>query len=298
VRTSTAVGFDVLPPNVSPTALMTSPSAGSTFAVGAAVPLAATADDKDGTIAKVEFYANAEKVGEDTTAPYTFAWMPVAGGSYTLTARAIDNVGAAGTSAGVDITVTDGTNTIVLQQGAAGYVGMTDTQLSSYSPTANFGANALLYSYAQNYGNLFRFAVFAREGGPVPDDASIVSARLEIYNYYYNHIYRLHRLLKPWDEMRATWNLASTGVAWSVPGASGAGSDYASSFDAEFSAPWDPGWMVFDVTNRLRLAAQGEPNYGWRIVPVSGYTGTRRFYSSEYSDRLLRPRLTIRYALP
>ena len=67
--------------------------------------IAASATDADGTVAKVEFFNGSTKLGEDTTAPYTYDWTGVAAGSYTLTARATDNLGATTTSAARTITV-------------------------------------------------------------------------------------------------------------------------------------------------------------------------------------------------
>jgi hypothetical protein len=175
---------------------------------------------------------------------------------------------------------------------------MIDTMLSSYAPNANYGSSTLLNNLGQSYTNLFRFAVFAAEGGPVPDAATIISADLRIYKSAYDYVYELHPLLKPWDEARATWSVATTGNAWAVAGAQGAGTDYGNVADASFSAPWEAGWMSFDVTNRIRAVGQGGANYGWRVVGISGYSALRRFYSSEYTDPSLRPRLTISYSMP
>jgi N-methylhydantoinase B/oxoprolinase/acetone carboxylase alpha subunit len=59
----------------------------------------------DGTVAKVDFYQGATLLGTSTTAPYSFAWSGVAGGSYNLTAVATDDRGGTSTSAPVSITV-------------------------------------------------------------------------------------------------------------------------------------------------------------------------------------------------
>jgi hypothetical protein len=72
------------------------------------VTLAATATDADGTVAKVEFFNGSTKLGEDTTAPYDFTWSGVAAGTYTLTARATDDLGGVTTSPASTITVTAG----------------------------------------------------------------------------------------------------------------------------------------------------------------------------------------------
>jgi len=91
--------------NQPPTAALTAPTNGATFSAPASINLTATAADSDGTIAKVEFYQGATKLGEDTTSPYAYSWTGVTSGSYVLTVRAIDNGGATTTSAVVNIVV-------------------------------------------------------------------------------------------------------------------------------------------------------------------------------------------------
>jgi chitinase len=56
-------------------------------------------------VTKVEFFNGATKLGEDTTAPYGFTWSGVTAGTYTLTARATDDLGGTTTSAAARITV-------------------------------------------------------------------------------------------------------------------------------------------------------------------------------------------------
>jgi Domain of unknown function (DUF1929)/Bacterial Ig domain len=97
--------------NSAPAVTLTQPTDGATFTAPATVNLAATASDTDGTVMKVEFFNGTAKLGEDTTAPYSFTWSGVATGNYTLTARATDNLGATTTSAASTITVTANTNT-------------------------------------------------------------------------------------------------------------------------------------------------------------------------------------------
>jgi predicted phage tail protein len=87
---------------------ITQPAAGAPFTAPATVGIAASASDSDGTVAKVEFYNGATKLGEDTSAPYTYDWAGVPAGSYSVTARAIDNLGAQTTSAARVVTVAGG----------------------------------------------------------------------------------------------------------------------------------------------------------------------------------------------
>ena len=94
--------------NHAPTVNLTSPANNATFTPPATVNIQASASDNDGTVAKVEFFNGGTKLGESTAAPYSYSWANVAAGTYTLTAKATDNKGAATTSAAVTIVV--GTN--------------------------------------------------------------------------------------------------------------------------------------------------------------------------------------------
>jgi len=93
------------PPNDPPTVSITSPADGATFAANADITITADASDSDGSVTKVEFFEGANKLGEDSSAPYQYTWYSVPEAYYTLTARATDNGGATTTSAAVNITV-------------------------------------------------------------------------------------------------------------------------------------------------------------------------------------------------
>ncbi|MFZ6658118.1 RHS repeat-associated core domain-containing protein, partial [Undibacterium sp. TJN19] len=71
----------------------------------ATIILNATVADSDGSIAKVEFYNGGSLLSTVTTAPYRFNWNDVAGGTYSLTAKATDNLGASRISTPVTVTV-------------------------------------------------------------------------------------------------------------------------------------------------------------------------------------------------
>ena len=93
------------PANAAPSVSLTGPAAGSTYAAPAIVPLSASASDSDGSVSRVEFFANGTLVATDTNAPYAYSWENVPPGNYTLTARATDDDGAATTSGATPITV-------------------------------------------------------------------------------------------------------------------------------------------------------------------------------------------------
>ena len=109
--TTSAASTIAVSANTSPAVTLTQPADGATFTAPATVNLAATASDADGSVTKVEFFNGAAKLGEDTTAPYAYPWSGVAAGTYTLTARATDNLGATTTSAASTIAVSATANT-------------------------------------------------------------------------------------------------------------------------------------------------------------------------------------------
>jgi regulation of enolase protein 1 (concanavalin A-like superfamily) len=88
-----------------PTVSLSAPTAGQTFTAPAAVAMSATAADADGTVVRVDFYANGTLVGSATASPWSTTWNVAAPGSYVLTAVATDNLGVATTSAPVTVTV-------------------------------------------------------------------------------------------------------------------------------------------------------------------------------------------------
>jgi hypothetical protein len=94
--------------NVPPTVSLTSPSAGASLDGNSAINLTATASDSDGTIVKVEFYQDSNKIGQSTSSssPYSAVWSNAPSGSFTMTALAYDDSGAAVRSTGVPVTVT------------------------------------------------------------------------------------------------------------------------------------------------------------------------------------------------
>jgi len=100
---SAAVSITVSGPQVS----LTSPTTGASFTAPATITLTANATQIGaGTIAKVEFYQGTTLIGTIIAAPYTFSWTNVAVGTYTLTAKATDSLGASSISAGVTVSVT------------------------------------------------------------------------------------------------------------------------------------------------------------------------------------------------
>lgn len=108
--------------NTAPGVTLTNPLPNATFTAPATVPLAATASDLNGTVARVEFYSGDKLLFTDTAAPYGVNWSSLSAGVYTVYARAHDNQGASSTTAPVRFTVNPPAQTGVLNRvGAPGF---------------------------------------------------------------------------------------------------------------------------------------------------------------------------------
>ena len=298
--TSSPIAITVGAANLPPTVNLTSPTANAQFTAPANITVTANAQDLDGTVASVEFYRNGILIATRVApSSFTITDSALGAGTYSYTAKAFDNVNAATTSSLVTVTVAAaGSGTVTLQNAAGGYAGTQDTYIETFNPySAAGGSNTQVFSnLSQYYGTMIRFAIYQSEGGPVPNGATITSATLSMYKTSFNdHVYTLNRMLRDWTESQASWNVARTGVAWSVVGANGIGTDYAATADAQASASYNPGWIDFNVTAAVQTLGQAGNNYGWRVVPVSGTPGSRVFAAHEYGTQTLRPKLVINY---
>lgn len=99
-------------PNAPPSVAIGSPANNAAFTAPATITIVASASDSDGTVSRVDFYSGTALIGSDTSSPYQFTWSGVAAGSYSLAARAVDNVGAVSTSSAVAISVTAPSNSL------------------------------------------------------------------------------------------------------------------------------------------------------------------------------------------
>lgn len=290
-------------PNQAPAVAWVTPVDGQQFSAGQAISLLVNASDSDGSIASVDFHDGSSLLAHVTAPPWSFDWSGASVASHTLTATAHDNLGASKTAAPVLIQVlaTASNGVAVLQNGRDGYTGTRDAHLASNAKNINYGSAPSLIDVYSYYAMIARFAIFQREGGPVPDQAQITSADLELYkSTAYSPTLSAHRLLCDWQELQATWNACRTGVPWAIAGANGIGTDYLAIADGSGAASWSPGWVKIDVSKGLQAMQAGAPNYGWRVRRSAGDDiNTKRYYSRDFNtDVSLRPKLTIRYSLP
>lgn len=143
--TSLAVVVNVAPaPNQVPTVTLTNPVSNTTLTAPATITLTASANDSDGSVAKVEFVNGAAKLGESMSTPYRYVAANLGAGTYTLSAKATDNQGA---------TATSGTVTVVVVEpgsSASDLIGpdcVSTNAVKTYSLNSNLLANATAYSW-------------------------------------------------------------------------------------------------------------------------------------------------------
>ncbi len=93
--------------NINPTISITAPSTNTSYKQGEEITITTTANDLDGSVDLVEFYAGTTKLGEDATAPFSFTWSDANIGTHQITAIATDNLGATTTSEEISIVVSE-----------------------------------------------------------------------------------------------------------------------------------------------------------------------------------------------
>jgi uncharacterized repeat protein (TIGR02059 family) len=93
------------PVNSPPSINISSPTMSTAFLAPATITIDASASDSDGTVVKVEFFNGTVKLGERTSAPWSFTWKDVKEGTYSITATATDNSNSKTNSSPVTVVV-------------------------------------------------------------------------------------------------------------------------------------------------------------------------------------------------
>lgn len=141
---SSVVTLNVTPSVVgsAPSGSLVFPAASSVQILGQAIALQALANDADGAIASVAFYANGVLVDTDTTAPFTGTWTPTVAGNYNLVLLITDAQGMSTVTAPVSVTVTAALPpSITLAAPAPGSISVGQSTVLSATATPGAGAS-------------------------------------------------------------------------------------------------------------------------------------------------------------
>ena len=108
-RTFDLYGNDIMPDNPHlpylPSAFITSPENGVVFGSGDTVNIEVSAKKYGGSVVKVEFFEEGNKLGEDNSEPFSFEWINAPDGFYKIQAKSTDNDGNFKNSSPVSIIV-------------------------------------------------------------------------------------------------------------------------------------------------------------------------------------------------
>ena len=160
--------------NKLPRIAITSPSNGSTYVVNKEIKLTANATDEDGSITKVEFFANGLLIATKDTAPFNTTASLSKLGNYDLTAKATDNAGGVTTSDPLNITVSAVAASIVIPgnfqaENYANKFGSVKIENTPNSTEQNLGfiKNGDYTEYTTSVGNTgeYSFDIYASSAG-------------------------------------------------------------------------------------------------------------------------------------
>ena len=92
--------------NTPPLVSITAPVNNASYLAPASITFTANATDSDGSISKVEYYNGTNLLGTVASgSAYSYNWANVAAGTYTITAKAYDNLNAVTTSSAITVKV-------------------------------------------------------------------------------------------------------------------------------------------------------------------------------------------------
>lgn len=196
--------------------------------------------------------------------------------------------------------------TLVFQDGQAGYAGTRDAVVRSNetaspgdSRDVNYGSEPSMSidgddgspGAKPNHG-LIRFGGVFGPGG-VQAGETIVSATLSVYAFDPGSGMSVHDLLIDWNESLVTWNSLVAGIQ--ADGSEAVALPLATIGANNSTANVGTGWLNFDVTASLQAVQAGTlPGFGWALLPFAAGTNGIDLYTREFAgDPALRPLLSV-----
>ncbi len=265
--------------------------------IGSAVNFDASlsTDDKGIAMYSWDFDASngitSEATGKTAIKTYTVA------GNYIVTLTVTDSNGQKATDT-VNVVATSSTGNTV------SYTPTYDNRLRELSPTSVLSTTTYV-DVGKSTSTCRDLILFDLSGYKTTD--TISKATLSLHWYYpasatrtSDTIVEVYRPVE-WDPKYVTWNSRMSGVSWSNAGgnwydkngASQGSAPYASLTFAGSKVP-DNKYYEFDVTQLVQEYVSGKyTNTGFFIKAKSESGNYIAFYSSEYSNTAVRPKLTI-----
>jgi hypothetical protein len=92
-------------PDILPTVTISSPANNRSFAIGAAIVFQSNATDADGSVTRVDYFADSSPIGFSIIPPFSVNTTTLSSGAHTITAIATDNAGKTTTSTPINVVV-------------------------------------------------------------------------------------------------------------------------------------------------------------------------------------------------
>ena len=183
---------------------------------------------------------------------------------------------------------------VEFQNGKNRYKGAVDTEIWAIAPSKALDRQGTMTTDGNNGGGesqvLMRFSgIFGDREDQAPRTCRIVAAKLTVVAFDPGTTVYLHRVLVPWDAS-ATWQGMAAGLSIDNVEASTVRDGF--SFG---QITMDKQSVEFDVTQTVQKWADGAPNQGWVFVNTGGNGWD--FYSSDWIEQGLRPKLEIEYEI-
>ena len=176
-------------------------------------------------------------------------------------------------------------------------IAVEDTYISEWEPSANFGSAQNMRCYANSIRKmLVRFDLTS-----LPVGARVLSATLHLWteptgSATVNLNVEAYRVKRRWDEIAATWQMATAAQRWSTAGAASTVNDYYDVLLDTQSVAAVGHEYFWNVTSALQEWLRfGAQNYGFLLVGGAGTQVSYSFVSSEALTPSTRPRLIIQY---
>lgn len=245
----------------------------------------------------------------------SFSWIPgvLDSGDYTIEFVVTDN-GIPARSDTEQITVRVTTTAFVQTSTFSGEIDNEDSTIANQGyATDNFGSFNLAVGKTQS-GEMAR-SMLKWDLSSIPPGSVIVNADMSLVAYNDSSIREItvnvHRLLKPWvegtlniqdrqldDPDSVCWIESGSGLNWEQAGASGISDRDSSILTAATNTGKDT--FVWNLTSAVQYWLDGTwPNNGMLLESLNeDNTNLKLFYSSEFQDQNLRPKLVVDYIAP
>ncbi|HEX6764987.1 MAG TPA: DNRLRE domain-containing protein, partial [Polyangiaceae bacterium] len=178
-------------------------------------------------------------------------------------------------------------------QPTAAYAGTTDTTLHQAAPTTNFGNDSTVLVDGDDGAGADLSSLLRWDVSQIPAGSAVTSASvtLSIVNPTGN-TYNLFSLARPWNELEATWNNATSSTAWATPGAFAA-SDRNATILGSVTGPIGSVTIPLNAAGVSAVQAWVNGSNNGLVISDSAGTDGIDFASSENATLASRPKLTV-----